>query len=131
MEILFWVRTIVGIILALGLFFWLCGIAFGKREISFEVQRLINAINNDSLEYVETCSGQTVIGMYGKVAVIAYKANTGFMVNLDDDNNCLPRHEAKAVYRAMKAFERRHLTRERRDTVKSNKAIVSSKLGLK
>lgn len=101
------------------------------KELSLEVKYLVDAIDNDLVTMAETkyiCANPV---MYNGVRVYAYTVNTpsGYTVDLDDRQDCLPRHEAKAVYRALCAHTKRFRERNSRKREIQNREFSKSKLG--
>ncbi|WOZ56548.1 hypothetical protein GHCGIGKI_00495 [Klebsiella phage P01] len=101
------------------------------KELSLEVKYLVDAIDNDLVTMAETkyiCANPVV---YNGVRVYAYTVNTpsGYTVDLDDRQDCLPRHEAKAVYRALCAHTKRFRERNSRKREIQNREFSKSKLG--
>lgn len=101
------------------------------KELSLEVKYLVDAIDNDLVTMAETkylCANPV---MYNGVRVYAYTVNTpsGYTVDLDDRQDCLPRHEAKAVYRALCAHTKRFRERNTRKREIQDREFSKSKLG--
>ncbi|CAD5240805.1 hypothetical protein NJHLHPIG_00190 [Klebsiella phage vB_KqM-Bilbo] len=101
------------------------------KELSLEVKYLVDAIDNDLVTIAETkyiCANPVV---YNGVRVYAYTVNgpSGYTVDLDDRQDCLPRHEAKAVYRALCAHTKRFRERNSRKREIQNREFSKSKLG--
>lgn len=101
------------------------------KELSLEVKYLVDAIDNDLVTMAETKYVHANPVMYNGVRVYAYTVNTpsGYTVDLDDRQDCLPRHEAKAVYRALCAHTKRFRERNSRMREIQDREFSKSKLG--
>ncbi|WPJ48904.1 hypothetical protein RCIP0012_00122 [Klebsiella phage RCIP0012] len=104
---------------------------FRIPPLSAEIRCLIDAIDNDLVTMAETkyiCANPV---MYNGVRVYAYTVNvpSGYTVDLDDRKDCLPRHEAKAVYRALCAHTKRFRERNAREREIQDREFSKSKLG--
>ncbi|AHV82465.1 hypothetical protein HYP05_gp136 [Salmonella phage ST-W77] len=106
-------------------FNWLLG-----KPLSVEIRCLIDAVNNDLVEVVETGYVNANPVLYNGVRVYAYTVNgpSGYTVDLDDRQNCLPRHEAKAVYHALCSHTKRLRKQNALKRDIRNREITKSKL---
>ncbi|WVP82745.1 hypothetical protein vBEcoMJN03_1650 [Escherichia phage vB_EcoM_JN03] len=90
-------------------FNWLLG-----KPLSVEIRCLIDAIDADDVEW----NGERFVGIdtviYNGVRVCAYTVNSsaGYRVDIGFCFDCLPYHEAKAVYKALTRHHRRRINRE-------------------
>lgn len=89
-------------------FNWLLG-----KPLSAEIRCLIDAIDSDEVEW----SGERFVGIdaviYNGIEVRAYTVNScsGYTVDIGFCPDCLPRYEAKAVYKALVRHHRRRVNR--------------------
>lgn len=89
-------------------FNWLLG-----KPLSTEIRCLIDAIDADDVEW----NGERFVGIdaviYNGVRVYAYTVNScsGYTVDIGFRSDCLPRHEAKAVYKALVRHNKRRRKR--------------------
>lgn len=101
------------------------------KELSLEVKYLVDAIDNDLVTVAETNYVHANPVLYNGVRVYAYTVNTpsGYTVDLDDRQDCLPRHEAKAVYWALCAHTKRFRERKARKQEIQDREFSKAKLG--
>ncbi|ANM47137.1 hypothetical protein FDI76_gp028 [Serratia phage vB_Sru_IME250] len=101
------------------------------KELSLEVKYLVDAIDNDLVTVAETNYVYANPVLYNGVRVYAYTVNTpsGYTVDLDDRRDCLPRHEAKAVYRALCAHTKRFRERNAQKREIQDREFSKAKLG--
>lgn len=85
-------------------FNWLLG-----KPISPEIRSLLNAINSGRVEWTGEIYDGAAIVVYNGVRVCAYLLNTnfGYTVDIGFCSRCLPRHEARVVYKALVRFRKR------------------------
>lgn len=79
-------------------FDWLLG-----KPLSAEIRCLIDAIDSDDVEWTEERFVGIDAVVYNGVKICAYTVNSscGYTVDIGMHSDCLPRHEAKAVYKAL------------------------------
>ncbi|AXY85275.1 hypothetical protein M1Y69_003626 [Salmonella enterica] len=105
---------------------WLLG-----KPLSHEVRCLIDAIDSDEVEW----NGVQFIGIdvivYNGVRVAAYTVNScsGYTVDIGFCSNCLPHHEAKAVYKALVRHNKRRRKRVEAQVEVHNREEVHKALG--
>lgn len=102
------------------------------KELSLEVKYLVDAIDNDLVNTEsETDYASPNPIVYNGVRVFAYTVNSpyGYTVDLDDREDCLPRHEAKAVYLALRAHTKRFRERNARKREIQDREFSKAKLG--
>lgn len=105
---------------------WLLG-----KPLSIEVQCLVDAIDDDAVEW----NGERFVGIdaviYNGVRIYAYTVNScsGYTVDIGFRTDCLPRHEAKAVYRALQNHYRRRRMSVNAAAVERDREEVRKALG--
>lgn len=74
---------------------------FVGKPISPEVQILIDALNADRVGRPKWKYSGAVAVMYNGEEIKASRTDVRCYVNIGETEDCLPKHEAKAVFRAM------------------------------
>lgn len=85
-------------------FNWLLG-----KPLTPEIRSLVDAINSDQVKWAGDCYDGVDVVVYNGVRVCAYRINSNYSYAADIGfcSKCLPRHEAKAVYKALARFRKR------------------------
>lgn len=86
---------------------------FLGKPLTHEIRSLVDAINADQVKWNGECCDDADTVTYNGVKVCAYLVNTnfGYTVDIGFLSNCLPRHEARAVYKALVRFRKRRIKR--------------------
>ncbi|WKM80399.1 hypothetical protein [Salmonella phage SW16-7] len=99
--------------------------------LSAEIRCLIDAIDADDVEW----NGERLVGIdaviYNGVKVYAYTVNScsGYTVDIGYNTDCLPHHEAKAVYKALVRHHKRRINRTEAQVEIKNREEVRKALG--
>lgn len=107
-------------------FNWLLG-----KPLSAEIRCLIDAIDADDVEW----NGERFVGIdaviYNGVKVYAYTVNScsGYTVDIGYHTDCLPHHEAKAVYKALVRHHKRRINRTESQKEQKHREEVRKALG--